>query len=484
MDGPAQLSQIRSRRFAVVFSDLQGHSELSSRTPQEQMAVLISEYKYLAESIAGQFGSVHSNFTGDGHLFLFESSDAAVQFGLKLIDSWRSSSQVVPSARALQRPSLRLGCHFGQCTQLEDAGGWVGMHINLAKRVEGAAQPDSLYVTENVIEMIDLPLYEFEQAGRHSLKGDHLPQRFLYRVTSLNVASLDQRPSAELTAESWFLRAVALIGTPRENSDEEAGCYREALRMRPDYAEAHNNLAILMRARAELADAAAHYQQALSQRPDYPEAHYNYALLLQSRGSMAGAAGHFEQALQLKPDYVDAHHAYANLLKGRGELELAGGHYREALQLRPEAAEVHNNYGILLEGLARPQLAEEHYREALRIRPDYAEAHYNYAILLEDLAQPESAEKHYREALSSWPDYAEAHNNLAVLLQKRGELADAEEHYRQVLRLRPDEPEAHYNYGLLLKVRGNAEAASEQFRLAYELAPEQEQFRSAMEPPA
>jgi len=53
---------------------------------------------------------------------------------------------------------------------------WIGRAINLAKRVEDSATPDSLFVTQSVLEIIDLPIHEFEEVGAFSLKADFLPQ--------------------------------------------------------------------------------------------------------------------------------------------------------------------------------------------------------------------------------------------------------------------------------------------------------------------
>ena len=82
--------------LAAIFSDLEVHSEVWNRTPREKMVAIISEYRYLAESMASQYGSLHRNFMGDGHMFLFETADAAVQFGLKLSDTGESKSATSP----------------------------------------------------------------------------------------------------------------------------------------------------------------------------------------------------------------------------------------------------------------------------------------------------------------------------------------------------------------------------------------------------
>lgn len=457
--------------LAVAATELDRFPLGEARIPRDQVAAIIAEYKYLAESMASQFGDIYRTFTSEGHLFLFESPDAALQFGFKLIDSWRDRRQNILGPRETPHLPIRFGCHFGECTELRAGEGWVGTGIEMAKPVAGAADPDSVYVTGNILDLVDLTSYQFEDVGSRELKGDHLPRRILYKVTAFNEAASQFRPVNLLAAEDWLLKAVALIGTDKENTAEEAQLYRKALSLRVDFPEAHNNLGAVLRILGEGATAAEHYREALRLRPNYPEAHYNYAVLLQLRGSAVGASEHYREALRLRADYVDAHYAYANLLVAAGDLAQAEGHYREALRLRPEYAEVHNNYAILLEEKGDTRRALNHYQEALRIRPEYPEAHYNYAIALENEGNFEEAEIEYKEAIRLRRHYPEAHNNLAILLQTRGDLSGAEGHYREVLRQRPDDPETHYNFGLLLKAKGDLGGAEEHFHTAYDLAP-------------
>jgi Tfp pilus assembly protein PilF len=440
------------------------------------MASIIAECRYLAESLSAQYGVTHRNFTGDGHLFLFEFADAAVQFGLRLVQEWARPD----SPSSLHIP-MRVGCHFGECVQMDDGLAWIGRGINLAKRVEDEAEGDTVFISETLLELLDLPLYEFEPAGTRELKGDHLPQRSLYRVMRFIESVLQEKPKAEMTADQWFLRGVTYIGTGDEDGAEEARCYREALLLRPDYPEAHNNLAVLLRASGSMDSAVHHYREALRLRPDYPEANYNYGLLLDAGGQHQPAIEHLEFALQSRPDYVDAHHSMANLLLRLGDTERAERHYHEALRLRPEYAEALNNYAILLEDRGETDKALALYEECLAIRPDYAEAHYNLALLLENTGDSDGAEKHYREAVRLRPDYPEARNNLAVLLHGRGEFTEAERQYQEVLRLRSEDPEAHYNYGLLLKDTGRPDLAISHFRTAVELAPDVSAFRGSLE---
>ena len=456
--------------FASVFTDLGRQTSPWGRIPRDQVVGLIAEYRYLAESLVSQHGCLHRNFQGDGHLFIFESADAALQFSLKLIERW-DSGRSQPAGQG-QTPDLpvHLGCHFGDATRLEGGDAWIGRSIDLARRIAEAAEPGALLVTENVLDASDVAMYEFQQVGSHALEGDQLPQRNLYQITSSGQAAISGVGERN-TAETAFLAGVGYIGTEKENGEEETSCYQRALEMRPDYAEAHNNLGVVMRAKGEDGVAAEHYRQAIKVRAWYPEANYNYAVLLQSRGNLNGAADRYQEALRLRPDYVDAHYGLGNLRRAEGDAGQAEHHFTEALRLRPEYAEVHNNLAILLDDMGQAERAQQHYREALRIQPDYPEAHYNSALASENTGQMEEAEASYLRAISIRTEYPEAHNNLAILLQARGDLGPAEAHYLEVLRLRPGDPETHYNLSLLLRAQGRESEADEHLKTAHELAP-------------
>ena len=154
-----------------VCSDLVKHSDAWRRIPREPMAALIGEYKHLAEELASQYGNLHTNFTGDGHFLLFQNADAAVRFGLALVARWRQGFDDSPALKGHEPLPLRVGIHFGDETQLDDEEAWVGRCGNVAKRIETKAEPDTAYVSEGLLDLIDLPLYKVSRIGLRSLKG-------------------------------------------------------------------------------------------------------------------------------------------------------------------------------------------------------------------------------------------------------------------------------------------------------------------------
>jgi len=96
-----------------------------------------------------------------------------------------------------------------------------------------------------------------------------------------------------------------VVGTPAENSEEEERCWRAALELRPEFAEAHSNLAILLRSRGEDQDAARHYHDALRLRPESGSAHFNLGATYLGLKKPDEALGEYRLALLLDPQILE-----------------------------------------------------------------------------------------------------------------------------------------------------------------------------------
>jgi len=64
-------------------------------------------------------------------------------------------------------------------------------------------------------------------------------------------------------------------------------------------------------------EAIGHYEQALRIKPDYAQAHYNLAAALERVGRVQEAIQHYQQALRSKPDLTEARNALARLHVGQ-----------------------------------------------------------------------------------------------------------------------------------------------------------------------
>ena len=90
------------------------------------------------------------------------------------------------------------------------------------------------------------------------------------------------------------------------------------------------------------------YKQALKIKPDYAEAYYNMGIALKDKGDPEAAIDSYKQALKIKPDYAEAYYNMGNVLKDKGNPESAIDCYKQALKIQPDYAEAYNNMGVAL----------------------------------------------------------------------------------------------------------------------------------------
>ncbi|HUI08406.1 MAG TPA: tetratricopeptide repeat protein [Verrucomicrobiae bacterium] len=157
--------------------------------------------------------------------------------------------------------------------------------------------------------------------------------------------------------------------------------YEDVLRIRPDFAQAHNNLGAALEKIGRRQEAMGQYEQAVHIKPDYALAHYNLGVALGQAGKTQEAILHLKLALQLKPDYAEAHYSLGLAMAHLGRIQEAIGHWQQALRIRPDLVNADYYLGVALEQAGRVQEAIGYYEQALRIKPDFAEARDRLARL-------------------------------------------------------------------------------------------------------
>jgi tetratricopeptide (TPR) repeat protein len=145
----------------------------------------------------------------------------------------------------------------------------------------------------------------------------------------------------------WVPSYVGKVVVLQKN-DDAIRHYQEAVRLKPDYAEAHNDLGIALGTVGRLDEAVLQFGEALRLKPRYAEAHYNLGLVLSAKGRTDEAIGQFEQALQAKPDYAEAHCHLGLALCQQGRASEGVRQFQEALRLRPGYVDAQKNLDAAL----------------------------------------------------------------------------------------------------------------------------------------
>jgi predicted O-linked N-acetylglucosamine transferase (SPINDLY family) len=267
----------------------------------------------------------------------------------------------------------------------------------------------------------------------------------------------------------------------REGRLEEAvASFQEAVRQKPDFADAHSNLGNACREQGDLERAVTHLCEALRLRPNHVEAHYNLGIALLAQQKLSEAISSMEKAIRLKPDHVEALINMGHALAWQGHAAEARPYLERALRLNPLHADAHHMLGIALHEHRRTDEAVAHYREALRLRPGFAEAYSNLGNALHEQGQLTEAEACLRHVIGLQPDSAEAFFNLASVLSRQGRLEEAAANYEQALRLKPDYVKAYVNLANVYKEQAQLDLALRLYRTALEVKPEGNHIHSGL----
>jgi len=132
----------------------------------------------------------------------------------------------------------------------------------------------------------------------------------------------------------------------------------------------------------EVHQAEACFRQALRLAPDFASACANLGYLLDQRGEQGEAEACYRRALALDPLQAQTHLNLGALLTCQKRFPAAEAAYSQALLIDPHFTAAWSNLGVLYAYMKREDQAEQCYRQALELDPDYAKARFNLSYLL------------------------------------------------------------------------------------------------------
>ena len=118
-----------------------------------------------------------------------------------------------------------------------------------------------------------------------------------------------------------------------DNTDEAIKLYKQAIKIKPDYAEAYYNLGNCFKNKKNFNKAYTAYEKSVRFQPDFAQAYFNIGCLLKDQGKLNQAVL-AEKAVKNKPDYLNA---YYNIADVSYELKYknANRYYQNILVLIP-----------------------------------------------------------------------------------------------------------------------------------------------------
>lgn len=233
----------------------------------------------------------------------------------------------------------------------------------------------------------------------------------------------------------------------------------------------HNNLGEIMRVTGEPARAAECFRAAIALAPDNAQAHNNLGVVLFPLGEPEEALQEFESSIRIDPNNAGVHNNMGVVLQAVGRLDDAIASFRRSLELSPQQAEVCNNLGAALHAAGEADEAERLLLAAAGIDPSVSNVHYNLSRLYVDQGRLDAAVASARKAIELNPRHPDYFIALAAAQRARGELEESLSSLRAAVAINAGHPMALNDMGVCLLVMGRFEEAESSLRRALDADP-------------
>ena len=274
--------------------------------------------------------------------------------------------------------------------------------------------------------------------------------------------------------------------------------FKEAVKLAPASAEAHNWMGAFLMGRGNLSDAIAELRKSVSLDPQYARGYTNLGSALAKSGDLAGSVNAFQKAVALEPNSWIAHLNLGLALRENGDATKALVHLRRAVEARPDNPTLQCELGKTLRQNGDLSRAVAAFERALAIDPEMREAYYGLGFTLKQQAaatrktsapsiptNPDDtraqlalakgdlnlAKEQVVQALAKDDNDADAHNLLGYILGQQGDTSAALPHLARAVALRPESAEVHFNYGAALWYSGDKQKAISELEESVRLDP-------------
>ena len=165
------------RQVTVMFSDLVGSTALSGRMDPEDLREVISAYQKCVAETVQRFGGFVAKYMGDGVLVYFgypqaheDDAERAVRAGLELVAAVGALKTTGPlqTRVGIATGLVVVGDLIGSGASQER--GIVGETPNLAARLQGIAEPNSVVIAESTRKLVG-DLFELRDLGDKGTQG-------------------------------------------------------------------------------------------------------------------------------------------------------------------------------------------------------------------------------------------------------------------------------------------------------------------------
>jgi tetratricopeptide (TPR) repeat protein len=252
--------------------------------------------------------------------------------------------------------------------------------------------------------------------------------------TYRNLAKVLQYTGRQEAAVEYLYRAVKLdptLGKPQEylqlghtflkkgKTKRAIACYRQAVSLRPNFAEAYHCLGEALTNQGQQQEAIACYYEVIANNPQDIESQYRLAKALAANNDVAQAIDCYRTLIKNQPDRFQLHYDLADLLMKKERWYDSIRSFYRAIELNPNFPWSYYYLGTIFLRIKRWQKAAEIFTKAIELNPNFLWSYYYLAEASIELEDWDRAIDICRRALERQPDFFEASQKLNQALSQK-----------------------------------------------------------------
>lgn len=238
-------------------------------------------------------------------------------------------------------------------------------------------------------------------------------EEIAYRYRAVVLKPAWATPSNQLTLGN------ALIQMDKPN--EAIDCYRRAIKLRPDFYEAHYNLAVAEAYQQNWQAAKAAFQQTLRLNPKHAESYYGLGKLAEQAEQTKTAAAYYWRAIQLNSNFAAAYFSLGEMLLKLRYWDKALPICYRATRLNPDLSWAYHNLGYALLKHQKWQPALAALVKAIKLNPSFPWTYYHLSQVVLHQQQWDKAVAVLLAALQIQSDLVAIYPRLGYALRRQAQ---------------------------------------------------------------
>ena len=292
-----------------------------------------------------------------------------------------------------------------------------------------------------------------------------------HRVLGQGVGGEFQWRSAKVFAGAIVLFLAALTWNQGKIYEGVEVLWRDTLAKNPTSFMAHSNLGAILNRRGEFAEAESHLRQAVEIKPKFAESWLNLGKAREGQGDLEEAIEYYTRATTENTALAAAWNGLGAAQGMKGDFAASEGSLLKALELDPNFAMAHSNMATLYAAQGKLAEAATGYREAVRLDGSLIQVRENLARVLTGLKQTDESMLVWKDVLERQPDNTNAMLNLGIIAAGDGRNRTALNYFKDVIEIEPGNVKAIYNAGAMSEQLGEAVQARRYFEKFEALRP-------------